>query len=95
MCRQKLLQQAQCGNSQLRGRQPGALRAGFNFYQAIGGGTSYPHARGRGAAVEESMRRVAIYVRGHIIAECGHFVPEEQPEELIRLLLDFLQSTTS
>ncbi|MFT5508571.1 MAG: pimeloyl-ACP methyl ester carboxylesterase [Hyphomicrobiaceae bacterium] len=99
--------------------QPGALRAGFNFYRsigqdakdnaallatgfrlpmpvlAIGGGTSYPHGRGRGAAVEESMRRVATNVRAHVIPECGHFVPEEQPEELTRLLLEFLQGTAS
>lgn len=99
--------------------QPGALRAGFNFYRsigqdakdnaallatgfrlpmpvlAIGGGTSYPHGRGRGSAVEESMRRVATNVRAHVIPECGHFVPEEQPEELTRLLLEFLQGTAS
>lgn len=99
--------------------QPGALRAGFNFYRAIGqdakdnaallatgfrlpmpvlaigGGTSYPHGRGRGSAVEESMRRVATNVRAHVISECGHFVPEEQPEELTRLLLEFLQGTAS
>ena len=94
--------------------QPGALRAGFNFYRAIGedakvnaaqladgfrlpmpvlavgGGVSYPHGRGRGADVEASMRRVATNVRGHVIPECGHFVPEEAPDELSRLLLDFL-----
>jgi pimeloyl-ACP methyl ester carboxylesterase len=28
-------------------------------------------------------------VRGAVIAECGHFVPEEQPAELNRLLLEF------
>ena len=94
--------------------QPGALRAGFNFYRAIGedakanaaqlatgfrlpmpvlavgGGVSYPHGRGRGPDVEASMRRVATDVRGHVIPECGHFVPEEAPEELSRLLLEFL-----
>jgi pimeloyl-ACP methyl ester carboxylesterase len=94
--------------------QPGALRAGFNFYRAIGedakvnaaqlatgfrlpmpvlavgGGVSYPHGRGRGADVEASMRRVAADVRGFVIPECGHFVPEEAPEELSRLLLEFL-----
>ncbi|MEM7748445.1 MAG: alpha/beta hydrolase, partial [Pseudomonadota bacterium] len=93
--------------------QPGALRAGFNFYRAIaedakvnagllatgfrlpmpvlaiGGGVSYPHGRGRGGDVEASMRRVATDVSGHVIAECGHFVPEEQPEELARLMLEF------
>lgn len=94
--------------------QPGALRAGFNYYRAmiedakvnaaqlatgfrlpmpvlaVGGGVSYPHGRGRGADVEASMRRVATDVRGAVIPECGHFVPEEAPEALSRLLLEFL-----
>ena len=99
--------------------QPGALRAGFNFYRAIGrdaadnaallktgfklpmpvlavgGGVSYPHARGRGTSVEESLRRVANNVRGEVIPECGHFVPEEQPERLTELLLDFLNASNA
>jgi pimeloyl-ACP methyl ester carboxylesterase len=94
-------------------RQPGAMRAGFNLYRAvgedakvnaaqlatgfrlpmpvlaIGGGCSYPHARGRGTEPEESLRRVAVNVRAAVIPECGHFVPEEQPQALNRLLLDF------
>lgn len=95
--------------------QPGAMRAGFNFYRAmaedakvnaaqlatgfrlpmpvlaVGGGVSYPHGRGRGPDVETSMRRVAGDVRGFVIPECGHFVPEEAPEDLARLLLEFLR----
>jgi pimeloyl-ACP methyl ester carboxylesterase len=59
---------------------------------AIGGGVSYPHGRGRGPDVEASMRRVATDVRGVVIPECGHFVPEEQPETLNRLLLEFFAS---
>ncbi|MEZ5849923.1 MAG: alpha/beta hydrolase [Hyphomicrobiaceae bacterium] len=93
--------------------QPGALRAGFNFYRelerdakdnagllatgfrlpmpvlAIGGGVSYPHGRGRGHDVEASLKRVAANVTGVVLPECGHFVPEEQPEAVARLLLDF------
>jgi pimeloyl-ACP methyl ester carboxylesterase len=93
--------------------QPGALRAGFNYYRAItedaqanaaqlatgfrlpmpvlavGGSVSYPHGRGRGGDVEASMRRVANDVKGAVIPECGHFVPEEAPEALSELLLDF------
>lgn len=93
--------------------QPGALRAGFNYYRAmgedarvnaaqlatgfrlpmpvlaIGGGVSYPHGRGRGADVEASMRRVARDVRGEVLADCGHFVPEEAADEVARLLLAF------
>ena len=55
----------------------------------IGGGVSYPHGRGRGTSVEASLRRVATNVRGIVVAEAGHFVPEEQPQEVARLLLDF------
>ena len=93
--------------------QPGALRAGFAYYRAIGedakanaallatgfrlpmpvlaigGAVSYPHGRGRGDSVEASMRRVATDVRGVVVPEAGHFVPEEQPEGVARLLLDF------
>lgn len=52
---------------------------------AIGGGGG----RGRGAEPEQSLRRVATNVRGAIIEACGHWVPEEQPERLARLLLAF------
>ncbi len=52
---------------------------------AIGGAKS----RGRGTEPEESLKRVATNVRGVVVPECGHFIPEEQPEILARLLLDF------
>jgi pimeloyl-ACP methyl ester carboxylesterase len=55
----------------------------------IGGGVSYPHGRGRGATVEASMKRVATNVRAVVVPEAGHFVPEEQPETVAKLLLDF------
>ena len=54
----------------------------------VAGGVSYPHGRGRGQSVEESLRRVASNVRAVVLPECGHFVPEEQPEALSRLLLE-------
>lgn len=56
---------------------------------AVGGANSYPHARGRGREVEESLRRVATDVTGAVIPDCGHFVPEEQPAAFNRLLLEF------
>lgn len=37
---------------------------------------------GRGEEVLESCRRVATKVRGGVIANAGHWVPEEQPEVL-------------
>ncbi len=62
---------------------------------AIGGGVSYPHGRGRGGDVEASLKRVASNVRGAVIPECGHFVPEEQPGILNRLLIEFLDEPVS
>jgi pimeloyl-ACP methyl ester carboxylesterase len=56
---------------------------------AVGGANSYPHARGRGREVEESLRRVARDVTGAVIPDCGHFGPEEQPTAFNRLLLEF------
>jgi pimeloyl-ACP methyl ester carboxylesterase len=56
---------------------------------AIGGGVSYPHGRGRGSEPEESLRRVALNVRGEVFADCGHFIPEEAPDLLNQRLLAF------
>lgn len=56
---------------------------------AVGGAKAW----GRGREVEESLRRVATYVRGVIVPECGHFIPEEQPEVLAQLLIDFFGET--
>jgi pimeloyl-ACP methyl ester carboxylesterase len=91
--------------------QPGAMRAGFNFYRALsqdiadnretlasgfklpmptlglGGGGS----RGRGDLIVDSLRRVALQAEGGAIADCGHFIPEEKPEELAKLLRAFLE----
>ncbi|MEC7202560.1 MAG: alpha/beta hydrolase, partial [Pseudomonadota bacterium] len=43
----------------------------------VSGGKSYPHARGRISETEDSLKRVAKYVRSEIAPESGHFVPEE------------------
>ncbi len=45
--------------------------------------------RGRGAEPAESLRRVATDVRGEIVPDCGHWIPEEQPAHLARLLREF------
>jgi len=57
---------------------------------AIGGAKAF----GRAREPEESLRRVATDVRGAVVPECGHFIPEEQPEALARLLLDFFAEET-
>jgi pimeloyl-ACP methyl ester carboxylesterase len=57
---------------------------------AIGGAKS----RGRGTEPEESLKRAATNVRGVVVPDCGHFIPEEQPEILARLFLDFFGEET-
>ncbi len=56
---------------------------------AMGGAVGYPHARGRGSEPEQSLRLVASDVRGAILPDCGHFIPEEAPDLLREHLLAF------
>ena len=51
---------------------------------AIGG------AAGAAEGVEQVMGLVATHVQGLVIPGCGHFVPEEAPEELLAALIPFL-----
>ncbi|MCK6210093.1 alpha/beta hydrolase [Georgenia sp. EYE_87] len=43
-----------------------------------------------GSQMESIMREFALDVTGAVIEDCGHWVPEEQPEELARVLKAFL-----
>ena len=52
---------------------------------ALGGGESF----GRRELVLESLSRVADDVRGGVIENCGHFIPEEAPDVLLDALLAF------
>jgi pimeloyl-ACP methyl ester carboxylesterase len=52
---------------------------------ALGGDKSF----GRGLETIESLRRVAEDVRGGLIADCGHWVAEEQPHFVADELLKF------
>ena len=66
------------------------LEAGFRLPMpvlALGGAKT--EARGRASEPLESLKVIAADVRGGEIPECGHFIPEEQPAELARRLLDF------
>ena len=45
--------------------------------------------RGRGALAIESWRRVAADVRGGVLEECGHWIPEERPQWVVEQLLSF------
>jgi pimeloyl-ACP methyl ester carboxylesterase len=52
---------------------------------ALGGAGGW----GRRMEVVESCQRVAINVRGGMVEGAGHWIPEELPDELARLLRDF------
>lgn len=54
---------------------------------ALGGART--EARGRGEEPLESLRAIATNVRGGKLPDCGHFIPEEQPEMLAARLLEF------
>ncbi|MDE0205103.1 MAG: alpha/beta hydrolase [Candidatus Tectomicrobia bacterium] len=45
--------------------------------------------RGRGVLAIESWRRVAEDVRGRVLQECGHWIPEERPQWVVEQLLSF------
>ena len=51
----------------------------------LGGDRSW----GRGMEVVELLRRMAVNVQGGEVERCGHWMPEEQPGELLRRLLEF------
>lgn len=52
---------------------------------ALGGDKGF----GRGMECLQSLRRVAEDVRGGVIAECGHWLAEEQPAALAEALMAF------
>ena len=45
--------------------------------------------RGRGELAIESWRRVAEDVRGGVVEDCGHWIPEERPQWVVEQLLAF------
>jgi pimeloyl-ACP methyl ester carboxylesterase len=48
-----------------------------------------------GTIVQQGMQALAKDVRGGVIKNCGHWVADEQPEEVIRLLREFFDSKNS
>lgn len=87
---------------------PGALRAGFGYYRAIPETIEQNLLRaqtplsmpvlaiGAEHATNDAplltMQGNAHDLRGAVIADCGHFVTEEAPEEFIAHLLPFLST---
>ena len=51
--------------------------------------------RGRGELAIESWRRVAEDVRGGIVEDCGHWIPEERPQWVVEQLLAFFGEETA
>lgn len=90
---------------------PGGMRAGFEYYRALpediklnqeyskvklpmpvlalGGECSF------GNAALESMRMVATDVRGGIVPDTGHWIPEERPAFLVDQLFKFFGNATN
>lgn len=85
--------------------QPGAFRAGLEWYRAFPQDAEDNRAAGPlpsdlrvlalggethwGDAMLDRLRDVAPSVVGGSIASCGHFIPEEQPEVLVKALQEF------
>lgn len=89
-------------------QKPGALRGGFAHFAAVFDDTelfkSYAGRRieapvlalggERGAAgfPEGAMRQLARDVQGAVVSGAGHWIADEQPEALARMLTDFLRT---
>ena len=87
-------------------QQPGALRSGFGYYRAMAADAvafaeaaktpldcpvlALGGAQSIGAGVKLCADQFASDVRGGVIEECGHWIPEEKPAELLAELRAFL-----
>ncbi len=89
--------------------EPGALRAGFEYYRAIFDDAEHNREnartklkmpvlalggdRGFGETALRSMQQLAENVRGGVVERCGHWIPEERPAYLIEQMLAFFAET--
>ena len=87
-------------------RQPGALRACFEFYRAIDVTAEQNRSRSkqllsmpvlavggelsRGGSVFDDVSRLGSEVRGSIIEGCGHYIAEEAPNNFVAVLTHFI-----
>ena len=58
---------------------------------ALGGGSAF----GRGIETYESLKRVSKQVNGGVIDDCGHWMQEEKPEEILGHVLPFLDEESN
>lgn len=86
--------------------QPGAMSAGFEWYRAFPRDMEFIIASAErilkmpvlglggdkvmGGLMFPMLLQVAEDVRGHSFADCGHYIPEEKPDELVEQLIAFL-----
>jgi pimeloyl-ACP methyl ester carboxylesterase/heme-degrading monooxygenase HmoA len=86
--------------------RPGRLSAGFAYYRALLAGKDFftrtvappwtfpvlavDGDHSTNGLTAKSFERVAPGLKSVIAVECGHFVQEEQPDFLIKTLLDFI-----
>lgn len=86
---------------------PGAMQSGFEYYRAIFDSIAQNRetaakklsipvlaiggAQWLGPLMQKMVEPVAEKLRTEIISDSGHFVPEEAPETVIRLLREFLK----
>ncbi|WP_375459879.1 alpha/beta fold hydrolase [uncultured Enterovirga sp.] len=84
-------------------RQTGNLRGALGYYRAVYDNMEHNAGLPRvtvpmlalggefGSAPElyEALRPLGDHVEGGVVAECGHFIPEEKPEQLSELMLTF------
>jgi pimeloyl-ACP methyl ester carboxylesterase len=84
---------------------PGAMRAGFEYYRAIFDDMTQNQEfaktklkmpvlalggeKATNTGMFQTMQRAAEDVQGGAIADCGHYIPEEQPEYLSQQILTF------
>lgn len=85
---------------------PGRWAAGLGYYRAIFESIAQNQASaqtklsmpvlaiggeaGLGAAMRQTLEGIATNLQGAVVPHCGHYVPEESPDELLKLLLPFL-----
>ncbi len=85
--------------------RPGAMTAGFNYYRAVEKNRAFAEAHnqhkfekplfaygGEHATANnfmKSLQQCDPNVGGGIIRECGHYIPEEAPEEVSRLINEY------
>lgn len=87
-------------------RQPGNLRGALAYYRAVfedieqnkALATQKVHtpilalggAQGMSPGIYDAMKPLAENLSGGIVDQCGHYMPEEQPEAISKMVLEFL-----